>query len=188
MRCVGAYILALPLGRYLLWVLPDRKPTHQHDMCKRTRERKTQNANESASGAASANAASPGSPRWPPQHRLAKQSRATGVALLLGPWPVLGPRPDACAGRARAQAGKCGPWPGLGPRPDACAGRARAQAGKCTRYEQALVSKRRRPLARHGPRPDAYGMRPTARYVWGWPLARATRHANARRLTRRPRT
>ncbi len=30
---------------------------------------------------------------------------------------------------------------------------------------------------KHGPRPEAYGMRPTARYVWGWPLARAMRHA-----------
>ena len=35
---VGAYPSALPLGQYLLWVLPDRSPTHQHIPCKRTHE------------------------------------------------------------------------------------------------------------------------------------------------------
>ena len=35
--CVGAYILALPLGQYPLGIPPDKWPTHQHSTCKRVK-------------------------------------------------------------------------------------------------------------------------------------------------------
>ena len=41
-----------------------------------------------------------------PRALAEKEHGAGGVAFLRGPWPGLGPWPGACAGRARAQAGK----------------------------------------------------------------------------------